>query len=515
VVSDELLIDPDGLGTLRERAGVIRPPLRVLLWVTAGAVLAGWLALSALHLRDDYRVSHVQGVWVAAAEAARVGQLYPPLYDGEHYAGTRYMPLSILLNAAAARMAGDPWIGGKAAAAVLMAALLVLMVAVLRAVSCPGPIAFAAAASVVATEAGLQAGTTVGGDLLPVVLQVGAMALAVRSRRPSAMTVGGVLAGLAFASKLNALWGLLGIVTWLAAQRQYRAAAVFGLAGAAAAAVTLGTVEVLTAGGLSQHMRAFSVAGVHGVLSWVRAPNQVLFNLLGYAAATVVLVPFAVLGMVLSAGWRHCSPIDFASSYALLLLLGVYTDVGTGFNQLLDLAVLTSLAVGHLAGRAAAGRDPRVHPSLLLAVSLAVLWAGSLGLLRTVGFDLRRGLAAVRAGAAPTDAAARVASLVRADETVLAEDPAIPVALGRRPLIMDAFMLTRLDRSHPEWVDPLIARIIERRFDLVVLVVSLEDRSADFWWVDYHLGPRVADALRKSYRFDRSVGRYFLYRPRS
>jgi hypothetical protein len=74
-------------------------------------------------------------------------------------------------------------------------------------------------------------------------------------------------------------------------------------------------------------------------------------------------------------------------------------------------------------------------------------------------------------------------------------------------------MLARMDRSHPEWVDPLIAQIAERRFDLVVLVVGLEDRRLDYWWSDYHLGPRVADALRTSYTFDRLVGRYFVYRP--
>ena len=65
-------------------------------------MIAGWLALAAVHFSDDYRVTHVQGVWIAAAESARAGRLYPPLFDGEHYAGTRYMPLPILLNALAA-----------------------------------------------------------------------------------------------------------------------------------------------------------------------------------------------------------------------------------------------------------------------------------------------------------------------------------------------------------------------------------------------------------------------------
>jgi hypothetical protein len=54
------------------------------LWTVASAILAGWLILAAVHVRDDYRMSHVQGIWVAAAEAARGGALYPPLFDGEH-----------------------------------------------------------------------------------------------------------------------------------------------------------------------------------------------------------------------------------------------------------------------------------------------------------------------------------------------------------------------------------------------------------------------------------------------
>ena len=65
--------------------------------------------------------------------------------------------------------------------------------------------------------------------------------------------------------------------------------------------------------------------------------------------------------------------------------------------------------------------------------------------------------------------------MVRPGEEVLSEDPSIEVALGRRPIVLDPFMLTRLDRIHPEWVDPLIARIAQRRFGLVVLVVSLDD----------------------------------------
>jgi hypothetical protein len=74
-------------------------------------------------------------------------------------------------------------------------------------------------------------------------------------------------------------------------------------------------------------------------------------------------------------------------------------------------------------------------------------------------------------------------------------------------------MLRRLEQLHPQWVDPLISRIEARRFDLVVLAVSLDDRNLDYWWRDFHFGARVADALRGAYRADGTRGRFFLYRP--
>lgn len=492
---------------------ILRRPVTLTLWAVAAAVLAGWLTLSALHLTDDYRVEHLQGVWLAVTDAARNGQLYPPIFDGEHFAGTRYMPLPILLNAFASRIAGDPLIGGKAVAIVLMATLLAIVVFVLRRVSCPWPIALGLAAAVVATDTGLQAGTTIGGDLLPAVLQTAALAVTLSGRNRSSMGVAGLLAGLAVASKLTGVWSWLAITTWLIVKRQHRSAGIFALACAGTAALTLGTVQVLTSGGLFEHLMAFTFAGVHGAGSLLRGPNQVLYNLLGHAYGTVVLFPLAVVGALLSRG-RQVSPIHISLGWALLLLMVVYTDVGTGANQLLDVVVLTALAAGHLAGRGAADADARPAPMIVLAVAVSTIWAAGLDLVRTVAFDLRKAPARQANGALASRPAVVIAGLVKAEDTVLAEDPAIYVALHRQPLVMDPFMMLRLERTHPQWIDSLIARIEERQFDLVVLIVPLEDHAFDYWWTDFHFGPRVAAALRRAYRADGTIGRYFLYRPR-
>jgi hypothetical protein len=487
--------------------------LRVPLWIVATAILSCWIALAVLHVGDDYRVGHGGGTWAALAETARAGRLYPPIFDGEHYAGTRYMPLPILLNALASGAVGDPLIGGKVLAGLLTITLMALVIFVLRRVLCPWPIATALAGVVIATDTGLQASSTIGGDLLPAVLQVCALAAVIGGRGRSVMLIAGAFAGLAIASKLTGVWAFLAITTWLVMHRRWQHAVTFSGACAGVAALVLGSVELLTGGGLSEHLLAFSLAGVGGGNSFLRGPNQLLFNLLGHASGIVVLFPLAVLGALLSRGWRQLPVIHVALVYSILLLLVVYSDIGTGFNQLLDLVVLTALAAGHLAAPAASS-ERQVHAVLIVVVSVVVIWAAGLDLVRTLGFDLRSTVAALKAGTVPRRTVDLVAGMVRPGEQVLAEDPSIEIALGRQPVVMDAFMLARLERAHPEKVDPLISWIDSRRFDLVVLVVSLEDPTVEFWWNDFQYGPRVAAALRKSYRPDGLVGRYFVYRPR-
>ena len=336
----------------------------------------------------------------------------PPIFDGEHYAGTRYLPLPILMNALASAMTGSPVIGGKMAAAVLMPALLALVFVALRGLSCPAPLAAALAAVVLATDTGLQAGTTIGGDLLPSTLQVGALAVVIRGRGARSIVIAGVLAGLAVASKLTGFWALLSIASWLSVQRQWRAATVFSAACGCTAAFVLAAIQLLSRGGLSQHLLAFGTAGVHSPLAILRGPNQVLYNLLGHASGAVVLVPLAAGGVLLSGGRRQLSIVHVALCYALMLLLVVYADVGTGANQLLDIVVLTVLSAGWLAGRAAADSDLQMRRIIVQLVAVAVIWAGSLDLVRTVGLDLRHSASALAAGAEPRRDARTVAERV-------------------------------------------------------------------------------------------------------
>jgi hypothetical protein len=495
-----------------QRSERLSPLASAVLWLTAAAIVGGWMALAIIHVRDDYRVTHVQGIWIAIADAARRGALYPPIFDGEHYSGTRYLPLPLIANGLAAAAAGDPLVGGKELAALLMAVMLALVYRAIHSFDCPAALAAALSAVVVATDTGLQAGTTIGGDLLPAVLQVAALTMAIGHPTRTRLLTAAGFAGLGIAAKITGAWAFLSIATWLLLAGRRRDAALFASVSALAAAAALGAVQLITHGGLWTQLTTFAAAGVHGPLALLRGPNQVLYNLLGHASAAVVLMPLAFVAMLSTPRVTQLPIVAIAFGYAAAFLLVVYADVGTGFNQMVDIVALTVLTVGYLAGRSVRGVSSSV-PVSLLAIAVTVIWAAGLDLVRTVGFDLRGSIAALRSSDGHHRGDLDLAQLIRADEDVLAEDPSISVALGRRPVVMDPFMVMGLDRVHPDLVDPLVAWVSAERFDLVVLVVSLDDRSFDYWWSNFHFGQRVADALRRHYRFERSVGRYFLYRP--
>ena len=134
----------------RRWLGSLRPATSapaVMRWLSAGltltsaVALAACLLLAAVHMDDRYRLDHVGGARIALARYLNEGILYPSLYDGSSYGGTRFMPLPIVLHAATARLTGEYLVSGKVLAYGTMLALLGVVFVLLRRMRCPLPIA--------------------------------------------------------------------------------------------------------------------------------------------------------------------------------------------------------------------------------------------------------------------------------------------------------------------------------------------------------------------------------------
>jgi hypothetical protein len=494
------------------RAALVGLGAKLALVVAGASGIVGWLVLSLVHLGDRYNVGHVQGAWMALARYANEGILYPPLYDGARYGGTRWMALPVLVNAAAARLTGELLTSGKAVAILLFAALLVLVFVVLRQLRCPWPMAVALTGLIPATEAGVLVGSTVGGDVLPVAAQLAALLAfmaALRRDRLGWLLTAGTLAGLAAASKLTGVWAALAVLSWLGLRRDWRRLGWFVAACGISAALALGIVQWASEGRFLTTFLTLTFAGTGGPVGWIRAPNQLMLFGIRTTPAIWIIAPFAVLS-ALSAG-RALTVYHHALVWSLLLTTLVFTDMGASMNHLLDLAVLTVVTVGYLASRLPMERLGAAALNTVLV--LAVLWAAATGVRGFVP-DLREAAAIVRTGVVPPTYSPRpLADLVAPGDTLLAEDPSVPVLLGRVPTVLDPFMLRRIDQVQPDAVDALVARIERGEFDHVVFTNSLDEDN--FWWQHYHFGLRTVTALRQAYVLVGRFDGYYVYAPAS
>ncbi|HZY90767.1 MAG TPA: hypothetical protein VFE78_38440, partial [Gemmataceae bacterium] len=214
--------------------------LNVALFCAGAVVLLSFAAVALGHLRDRYQVNFVSGVYAALAARLNEGTLYPDLYDGQLYGGTRYMPLQFVLYAGLARLTGEYLVSGKALTCVLTALLCVELFLILRRVGCGRGFALALTSLVLLNEPGFLAATTIRGDLLPVVFQLAAVLVAGGTFSLRRAALAGLFCSLAILSKQSAVWAPLAILCFHLRER--RAVAVFlvtwlALAGGAVALV--------------------------------------------------------------------------------------------------------------------------------------------------------------------------------------------------------------------------------------------------------------------------------------
>jgi hypothetical protein len=494
---------------------LLSPSPLALRWLTGGlivagaAVLAAWLLLAAVHVDDRYRLDHVAGARIALAQYLNDGILYPSLYDGATYGGTRFMPLPIVLHAVLARITGEYLVSGKLVAYATMLALLGVTFVLLRRLRCPFPIAVGLLAAAMVTWTMLEAGMGLRADSLPLLLQLLAVAAVARSHKPAATMAGAVLAALAFAAKLSAVWAPLAICVWLAATDRRRL--VWFLS---AYAVLVGGLLALLAavsdGRVFDNVFGLATAGLGGAGSLLRGPSALIRLLVEQATSAWVLFPAAAVAAWLAARRRQVSIYVVSLACCLLVTVVVMADVGTGRNQLIDLVVLTVLVVGELAGRSRSHALAAVAVPATLAVVL--LWATVTGLVVTVGPDVREAVGMIRGG--PLYSRQPLSGRATPSTRLLSEDPYVPVSLGQRPVVLDPFMLRRLQDRDPAAVQRLVERIRAREFELVVLVEPLQPANRE-WWRDMHFGSPVTQALADAYTDSGRAQGYYLYRPRS
>ena len=150
-----------------ESGSALPPAARIAMLVVAALAVLAWLFLAFAHLHDRFNVNHVSGTLLALADRAREGVLYPPFFDGQSYGGTRAMPVPILLYAVAISIGGDLLAPAKLVDLLASAALVAVLVAVLRRRGASMTVSVGLAATVVTSQVFLLAGAGIRPEALP------------------------------------------------------------------------------------------------------------------------------------------------------------------------------------------------------------------------------------------------------------------------------------------------------------------------------------------------------------
>ena len=473
------------------------------------AVLCAWAVLAAGHASDLFRINWVSGVWLALAQAAADGTLYPPVFDGEHFGGTRYMPLAILLTAGVDTVVGNTLLAAKLVTYGACVALGLLVFTVLgRERVAIGPrllLLAAVAVSLPSVTLGVR------GEVLPVLFQLAAVAVVARYESRRSAGVAGLLAGLALLAKLNAVWGLAAIVIWLVA-RQRRRLVPFGLGFLATVGIGVLVTTVISDGRFLDNVTEVVFLGSTSLGTTVRYATGIAgsppWKLLVYlGAAGAVLVTLAIIRFAVAAGRRRLTVYDLCLPCVVATTLVTFLDAGTAENHVFDLLVVSAVCAGLLIG-SSSPLDLADRRSLEVAVVVLLGWT------TIVAFQssFRQGAIDVIRGREDEYSTSSLQQLDSSGE-ILSEDATVPVVLGRRPVILDAYLFLRLGQRHPEWVAQLVERIDAHDFDRIFLTRRIDD-STRAWYEDANLGPDVLAAITRSYRYSEEVADLAVYIPK-
>jgi hypothetical protein len=473
--------------------------------------VSGLLAIA--HLNDRFQVDLSAGTRLGLAEWAERGVIYPPLFDGEHYGGTRYMPIPFVLHAGVAQLTGQLLPSGKALSLLYMSLLLVLAFLILRRLGAPTFISLGLVGTILATKVGIHQLAGIREDALAASLQLTALFIVWRSKRPAAVAAAGALAAIAVFTKLTAVWGVAAVFVYLLIHDRRRLL-LFAGTWLAVAVGMFAAFQFWSEGRMLENLRELSFTGLSGESSLIR-PARVPLLLIQEAPAVWPLVPLAVLEIVLQLRRRQLGIFQLGFILHLPVLYVMFTAIGVSFGHLIDVMVLTVVSAGALWSRLAKGEGWLGTAGL--AIALLTIWAIVSSAI--VGAE-REGVAALSpAPGAPPPAQVAVSSgpledYVAPGDEILSEDPWVAVAQGELPVVLDPFMFLRLGNERPGLVRHLVGRIQRQEFDRILLAYQPDTPYGEWWYSFYNFGTRSVTAIVERYRLLARAGDYFVYGPR-
>jgi hypothetical protein len=482
-----------------------KPLLRLysaVIVATSIAIPAMVLVRLILNFRNQYFLTHVEGVWLACAYDFMHGVFYRPLFSPLGYGGTRYFPLYFVLTGALSKVFGSLATAGISLSAAGVVLALIAVYILLRRLNVSVLLSAASVTSVLAVATTQQALLGAKGDSLAAALNLWGVVLCVGSQtRRASLHFAALLFSLAFATKLTTVFGVAAVVLAWTFARRYKEALQL------AAATVVGCFLVLASMYFASGGRVFAIfracAGGGGSLSYtLQAPLHLLSKALDVDPAFLLfLVPAVVFGLHSFYG----SKSDVLSIYFALVLLVttvIFGSLGIGINHLFDLQIAAVLLLA-----VAISRAPHLLEvgTGLLAFALIVAIVPTS---QSLHGDFTR-------PSLRRDSSEVLRRLTPDRRPLLAENPLIVVNSDKAPYLLDPFMFRILAMKHPELTGDFGEKMKHQGFAAIVLERDPTTAEGKTWYTDTHFGGEFLRDLDAQYALSFTTARSYVYTPKA
>jgi hypothetical protein len=481
-----------------------KPTVRLYsgLILLASVVIAAILLVRiVLNFRNQYFLTHVEGVWLALAYDFNHGVFYRPLFSSLGYGGTRYFPLYFVLTGISSKVFGSLETAGIALSAAGVLLALVGTYILLRRANVSVLLSAAAVTCILSVATTQQALVGAKGDSLAAALNLCGVLLCVSAKmRRASLYLAALLFTLAFATKLTTVFGVSAVVLAWLLSRRYKEALQLAAATATGCPVVLASMYFASGGRVFAIFRA--CAGGGGSLSYtLQAPLHLLSKALDVDPVFLLfLVPAAVFGL----HYFRENEFDFFVIYFVLVLLVttvIFGSPGIGINHLFDLqiaaVILLVVAISRTPSFAEMGTG-------LLAFALVVaIVPTSQGLHGDLSRPSFRRDATEVLRRLPTDT-----------RPVLAENPLIVIRSDKAPYLLDPFMFRILAMKHPELTTDFWEKMNHQGFAAIVLERDPATAEGKTWYTDTHFGGEFLRDLNANYALSFATPKSYVYIPK-
>jgi hypothetical protein len=454
-----------------------------------------------LNFKNQYFLTHVEGVWLACAYDFLHGVFYRPLFGPLGYGGTRYFPSYFVLTGWLSKPLGSLATAGIALSGVCVVLTLIAVFVLLRRMNVSALLSVAAVVAILSVASTQQALLGAKGDSLAAAANLWGIVVCTGSNfRRRAIYFAAALFTLAFATKLTTVFGVAAVfVAWLLAKRA-KEAGELAIATGVGNAVVLGTMYVASGGRVFAIFKA--CAGGGGSLSYtIQAPIHLISKALDVDPAFLFfLIPAFIFGLqYFLQNKKDLWPIYFA--FVLAVTTVIFGSLGIGINHLFDLQVAAVILLAIATSRV----------STLTEIGTGILAASLLVCIVPTSQGLHGDLTRPSFRNNVDEVLLRLHSDSR---PILAENPLVAIKSGKSPYLLDPFMFRILAMKQPALANDMWDKMKHRNFAAVVLERDPATAEGKDWYTSTHFGGEFLKDLDENYTYGFTVGNIIVYRPK-